>query len=172
MADNEDDLDELVLEETTGQLSLAYRVRDLRPDDLTELDWSGGPTHIDALARAVQRSYAGEVAVLVITVGGRAVAVGAVDFTRRTGAGELTMLSVHEWWQSLGLGTILIRALEERVRSVELSRATIGVEHDNPRAEALYRRLGYHRIGAELDGWPTGPGRSYATVSFILERTL
>ncbi|SDS42710.1 Ribosomal protein S18 acetylase RimI [Microlunatus soli] len=156
-----------------------YAVRTAEPEDLVELEWSGGAEHIDALARAVQRSYVDEMAVLVITAGrsgpagtARTVAVGAVDLTKRPGAGELTMLSVRESWQSLGLGTILIAALEAQVRGHGLTRAVLAVEHDNPRAAALYHRLGYRRIGSELDGWPVGPNRSYATVSFLLERNL
>lgn len=157
------------------QLAVPYEVRDLEPVDLVALHWAGGPEHIDALARAVQRSYTGEMAALVIAVGRpawRVIAVGAVDLARRPGAGELTMLSVHESWQSLGIGTLLIGALEEQVRNAGLGRAALCVEHDNSRAEALYRRLGYRRTGSELDGWPVAPGRRYATVSFVLERDL
>lgn len=158
---------------------MPYEVRDVQPEDLVELDWSGGAEHIDALARAVQRGYTDEMAVLLITAGrssddfpARSVAVGAVDLTGRPGAGTLTMLSVRESWQSLGLGTILIAALEERVREHGLPRAVLAVEHDNPRAVALYQRLGYRRVGTELDGWPVGQNRTYVTVSFILERDL
>lgn len=158
---------------------MPYEVRDAEPQDLVELDWSGGAEHIEALARAVQRGYADETAVLLITVGSwsaaesaRSVAVGVVDLSKRPGAGELTMLSVRESWQSLGLGTILITALEERVRAHGLARAVLAVEHDNPRAAALYQRLGYRQVGSELDGWPVGENRSYATVSFVLERNL
>lgn len=157
----------------TVPLPLALTVRDVGPEDLVDLEWSGGPSHIDALAGALRRGHAGETAlVMIIAPNGNSIAVGGVDFTRRPGGGELWMLSVRGGWQSLGVGSILIAALEDRVRRRGLPRATLSVEHDNPRAEALYRRLGYTRTGTELDGWPIGPNRSYATVCFTMAKPL
>lgn len=158
---------------TIVPLELALTVREVGPADLVDLDWSGGPAHLDALAHAVQRSYSGEAAlIMIIAPNGRSIAVGGVDFTRRPGGGEIWMLSVRGEWQSLGVGGLLIAALEDRVRDRGLPRATLSVEHDNPRAEALYRRLGYVRTGTELDGWPIGPGRSYVTVCFTMAKQL
>lgn len=154
-------------------LELALIVRDVGPEDLVDLDWSGGPAHLDALANALQRSYNDEAALtMIIAPNGSSIAVGGVDFTRRPGGGELWMLSVRGGWQSLGVGRLLIAALEDRVRDRGLPRATLSVEHDNPRAEALYRRLGYVRTGTELDGWPIGTGRSYVTVCFTMAKQL
>jgi ribosomal protein S18 acetylase RimI-like enzyme len=82
------------------------------------------------------------------------------------------MLSVHEHLQSLGLGTRLIAALEKRVRKRGLDRVQLGVEHDNPRALALYRGLGYREVGSRVESWPVAGGRSYVTVSTVLERVL
>ena len=39
--------------------------RDLEAADLSDLDWSGGPEHLRAVAAALQAAYAGEVALLV-----------------------------------------------------------------------------------------------------------
>jgi len=55
--------------------------------------------------------------------------------------------------QSCGLGTLLIGALEARVRERGLRRVDIGVGEDNPRAKALYARLGYEVFGSEVDRW-------------------
>jgi ribosomal protein S18 acetylase RimI-like enzyme len=163
----------IVADETTMPLELRLIIRDVDAEDLADLGWSGGPSHIDALAHALQRAYEGAVElVMIIAPNGTSIAVGAVDFTRRPGAGELWMLSVRGGWQSLGVGSLLIAELEDRVRRRGLPRATLGVEHDNPRAEALYRRLGYQRTGTELDGWSIGPGRSYATVCFTMAKQL
>jgi ribosomal protein S18 acetylase RimI-like enzyme len=157
----------------TIRLPVELTVRDLEAEDLGDLAWSGGSEHITALAEALQRTYAGEVdLVLVSASNGLPVAVGAVDFSKRDDAGELWMLSVHPHWQSLGVGTLLITALEERIRGRGLSRATLGVEHDNPRAAALYRRLGYAETGTVVDGWPIAPGRRYATVCFSMSKDL
>lgn len=169
--------DDLTDPAATGErivpIELALSVRDVSFEDLVDLDWSGGPSHVDALADALQRSYNDETALIMIgTPNGNSIAVGGVDFTRRPGGGELWMLSVRGGWQSLGIGSLLITALEDRVRDRGLPRATLSVEHDNPRAEALYRRLGYVRTGSELDGWPIGPGQSYVTVCFTMAKPL
>lgn len=156
-----------------SRVKLRLTVRDLEPPDLADLDWSGGAEHVRALAAALQASYAGEMTVLVIALANqRLVAVGAVDFRPEPGTGVLTMLSVHEHLQSLGLGTRLIAALEKRVRKRGLDRVQLGVEHDNPRALALYRRLGYREVGSRVESWPVAGGRSYVTVSTVLERVL
>lgn len=157
----------------TSTLTVPVTVRDLEPDDLIDLEWSGGSEHLRALSDALQLRYDGRAELMVIvTRSGQSVAVGAVDYRKRTDAGALWMLSVHDRWQSLGLGTTLIRALEDRIRRRGLNIATLGVEHDNPRAAALYGRLGYHETGMALDGWDIGGGRRYVTVCTVMSRDL
>jgi ribosomal protein S18 acetylase RimI-like enzyme len=154
-------------------MEIALTVRDLEPEDLTDLDWSGGPEHLNAIAEVLQRCWSGEVASIVITLpNGRLVAHGAVDFSKSSDYGELWMLSVHETFQSLGVGSMLIRALEDRARSWGVGRTRLGVEHDNPRAHRLYRRLGYRDCGTELDGWPVAGGDTYVTVCTVMEHRL
>ena len=154
-------------------MKLRLTVRDLEPADLAELAWSGGSEHIRAIASTLQAAYADEMAVLVIALpNGRLVATGAVDFRPDPAVGELTMLAVHEHLQSLGLGTRLVAALEKRVSARGLSRARLTVEHDNPRARALYQRLGYREVGGRVESWPVAGGRTYVTVTAVLERDL
>lgn len=156
-----------------GPVKLRLTVRDLQPTDLGDLDWSGGSEHVRAMAAALQAGYAGGVDVLVVALAnGRLVATGAVDFRPDAEVGELTMLAVHEHLQSLGLGTRLVAALEERVRARGLSRSRLSVEHDNPRARALYLRLGYREVGGRVDSWAVAGGRTYVTVAAILEHDL
>ena len=95
-----------------------------------------------------------------------------MDFRTPDESGTIWMLSVHEAWQSLGVGTLLIRALEQRILAVGRIVARIGVEHDNPRARALYLRLGYRESGSELESWPIGAGRRYVTVCQVLATKL
>ena len=158
-------------------MRLELTVRDLEPEDLIDLDWSGSATHRQAVAEALQASFAGDVALLVVALAnGRLVALGGVDFRpsprRAADAGELWMLSVHETLQGLGIGTLLIGALEDRVRERGLSVASLGVELDNPRAAALYRRLGYRQVGSSLDSWPVDGGLTYVTVVLDLRHEL
>ena len=159
------------------QLSVQLTVRDVTTADLPQLEWTGGPAHRDALVEAMQLRSTGVVDFLVIELAsGRLIAAGGIDFRRSPindgSAGVLWMLDVHPAWQSLGVGTTLIRGLEDRVRARGRSLARLGVEHDNPRAARLYRRLGYAEIGSALDDWPAGEGQRYVTVCAVLERSL
>ena len=156
-----------------GPVKLRLDVRDLEPTDLGDLDWSGGAEHVRAMADALQASWTGELAALVVALpNGRLAATGVVDFRPEPAAGVLSMLAVHEHLQSLGLGTRLVTALEKRVRRRGLRRARMRVEHDNPRALALYRRLGYRPVDSCVESWPVAGGRTYVTVSTVLEHDL
>jgi ribosomal protein S18 acetylase RimI-like enzyme len=152
---------------------LTLTVRDLQPEDLGDLEWSGGPYHVDAIAARLQASFDGEAALVVVALGNdRLVATGVVDFTHDPAAGLIMMLAVHETLQSLGLGSIVIEALERRIRERGRALARIDVEHDNPRAAALYRRLGYREVETVLDGWPVAGGRTYVTICTVMTKPL
>ena len=154
-------------------MDIPLTVRELEGTDLPELDWTGSDEHLRAIAHDFGRASAGEITQLVVGVpNGRLVGFGAVDFVRSDDSGRLWMLSVRPSWQSLGVGSALIAGLEQAVLDRGRTRATIAVEHDNPRARALYLRLGYRPSGSELDSWGAGPGRTYVTVTEVLYRTL
>lgn len=154
-------------------MDIPITVRDLEAEDLPELDWTGESEHLRTIAENLAVGADGGLQQLVLAVpNGRLVGFGAVDLRPPGETGTIWMLSVHEAWQSLGLGTVLIRALEQRIETVGRSVARIAVEHDNPRARALYLRLGYRETGSTLQSWPIGARRRYVTVSQVFERTL
>jgi ribosomal protein S18 acetylase RimI-like enzyme len=103
---------------------------------------------------------------------GRLVAAGGADLRPVAGAGVLWQLVVHPLVQGLGLGTALVRALEERLRARGLEQARLSVEHDNPEAARLYRRLGYRELGSAVESWPVAGGRRYVTVTSVLGKSL
>jgi ribosomal protein S18 acetylase RimI-like enzyme len=154
-------------------MQLTLTVRDLEAEDVGDLGWSGGPDHINALATALGATFLGDVVLLVVALpNGRLIASGGVDFRKAAGSGLLWMLAVHELFQGMGVGTSLIRALEQRIVDRGLRSARLAVEHDNPRAAALYRRLGYRELGSSLDTWPIAGGRTFVTVCALLEHDL
>jgi ribosomal protein S18 acetylase RimI-like enzyme len=158
---------------TGPAMCLALEIRELMPEDLSDLDWSGGPAHVAAVAAQVASTYQGHRVLLVGALpNARLVALGGVDLVRTPGTGWLWMLSVHEIFQGLGVGTMLVGALEARAVEAGCTRAAISVEHDNPRAARLYRRLGYREVGTELESWPGGGNRTYVTVCAVLEKQL
>jgi ribosomal protein S18 acetylase RimI-like enzyme len=83
---------------------------------------------------------------------------------------------VHGALQSCGIGTLLIKAAEQRIRARGLRRAELGVEESNPRARALYERLGYVAYGREPDAWdeeaPDGSISRYETMCTLMRKEL
>lgn len=157
----------------TVSVSVAVTFRDLQADDLSadRLGWSGGPAHLAALSSALERAWQGEVDLLVGELAnGALIACGAVNHAKTPS--EVWMLSVDERWQSLGIGTALIETLEQRISDRGMTQARIAVEWDNPRAKALYRRLGYRDSGVELDGWPRDDGSRWVTLSTVMTKQL
>jgi GNAT superfamily N-acetyltransferase len=67
----------------------------------------------------------------------------------------LSDLYVHPDWRNQGIGTKILLACEQKVRDLGYTMLGLAVNPDlNPRAYALYQRLGYHAIShyKYLDG--------------------
>ncbi|MDG4862827.1 GNAT family N-acetyltransferase [Streptomyces sp. T-3] len=79
----------------------------------------------------------------------------------RPGCPEINGLAVTEALQSRGIGSALIRAAEALARERGLGVIGLGVDEGNPRAAALYARLGYRPVVAYTDRWAyvDGAGR-------------
>lgn len=133
---------------------LDLAVRDLADADLAACGFAGSGLHLRQVAKQLERARYGEVDYLAVcTKNDLPVAIGAVDYVRHPGAGSLTQLSVHPALQSCGIGTVLVRAAEQRILARGLDRAELGVELSNPRARALYERLGYVAYDEVLESW-------------------
>jgi GNAT superfamily N-acetyltransferase len=85
---------------------------------------------------------AGASVLLVAWDGERPLGSGQLDL--RGELPELRNLHVEEAVRGRGVGTAIVRAAEARVTP---GRLTVGVALDNPRARALYERLGYRGTG-------------------------
>ncbi|MFJ8922518.1 GNAT family N-acetyltransferase [Streptomyces sp. NPDC102415] len=162
---------------TRATVSIPVQVRDLLPQDLPACTWSGSATHLRHVERELARAAAGEVDYLAVcTPVGVPVAIGGVDYQVSEDAGTLWQLAVLPALQSSGLGTLLVRAAEGRIRDRGLRRAELAVEEDNPRARALYERLGYVAYGREPDAWdeegPDGSVRRHETMCVLMGKSL
>lgn len=147
--------------------------RDLEPSDLSDLDWAGGAEHLAAIAEVLPLMVAGDAEYLVGELpNGRLVAAGGADLRPVPGAGVLWQLAVHPLLQGLGIGTAMVAALERRLRARGCRQARLSVEHDNPDAARLYRRLGYTEHGSAVESWPVAEGRRYVTVTTVLRKPL
>ncbi|MFD7906944.1 GNAT family N-acetyltransferase [Kitasatospora sp. NPDC059722] len=165
------------LSAVASTIAVPVSVRDLRPEDLPACTWSGSALHLRSVERELLRAAAGEVDYLAVcTPVDIPVAIGGVDYRAAAGAGTIWQLAVLPALQSRGLGTLLIRAAEQRIRDRGLRRAELGVEEDNPRARALYERLGYVAYGRETDAWdeeaPDGSVRRHETMCVLMRREL
>ncbi|WP_103354108.1 GNAT family N-acetyltransferase [Amycolatopsis sp. CA-128772] len=148
-------------------------IRDRTEADLPGCGWSGSRLHLEHVAQELRRDDA-EYLVACAARSGLPVGKGLIDYRKTPGAGTNGQLAVHPALQSCGIGTELMRAAEERIRARSLPHAELGVEAGNPRARALYERLGYTAYGSEPDGWdeeaPDGSIRRYETTCVLMRK--
>lgn len=129
-------------------------VDDLTHADLPHIEWAGDGLHVKYVTKALERVTRGEVKYLAVRdPSGYPVCIGAIDFTTKNNIGTIWQLATHPELRSLGLGSRLIAEAELYIKQHRLNFAELGVEADNPRAQALYARLGYQPSGKEQESW-------------------
>jgi ribosomal protein S18 acetylase RimI-like enzyme len=158
-------------------IPLAITIRDLTLEDLPSCAWWVSAWDRAQLGRTLERAQRGEVDYLTVcTPAGLPVALGGVDYTVTPVAGTLWQLAVHGALQSCGIGTLLIQAAEQRIRARGRHRAELAVEESNPRARALYERLGYVAYGRKPEAWDEqaedGSIRRYETMCTLMGKGL
>lgn len=137
-----------------AEVVVPLTVRDLTENDLPALAWYGTVTDRAAVAEAIRRARRGEVDYLAVCPpSGLPVAVGGADYTKPPGAATIWQLSVQAELRSCGIGTVLIDALEQRIRARGFRWAELGVDDNHSRPRALYERLGYVVSGSEPGAW-------------------
>ncbi|MFD5904779.1 GNAT family N-acetyltransferase [Streptomyces microflavus] len=156
---------------------LELSARDLVHADLASCGWAGSDHHLAGVAGQLERARAGEVDYLAICPATDIpVAKGGIDYRIKKGVGTLWQLAVHPALQSCGIGAFLVEAAERRIRSRGLCQAELAVEESNPRARALYERLGYAAYDRRPDSWdeqaPDGSLRRYETTCTLMRKAL
>lgn len=162
--------------DVTRVLTLTVTVRDIQESDLPKLAWSGSRLHVEQMAEHVRSADGAVDYIAAFLPSGEAVGKGQIDYVKRTSAAEIGSLAVHGLVQSHGIGSLLIEVAEQRIRSKGLHSAIVGVEDDNPRAQMLYERLGYHVCGSEADSWDEvtadGTIRKHEAICTLLSKTI
>ena len=158
-----------------AEVVLPLTIRDLTRDDPPACAWTGSPEQ--NFAAALDRADRGEIDYLVVCPpSGLPVAVGGIDYTLSAAAGTLYQLAVHGALHSCGIGTLLIGAAEQRIGARGLHRAELAVEQNNPRARALYGRLGYLAYGSRPEEWDEQAGDGsitrYRTMCTLMRKEL
>ncbi|MFD5397369.1 GNAT family N-acetyltransferase [Streptomyces sp. NPDC127097] len=158
-------------------VTVPLTVRELTPADLPGCGWSGSPLHLTEVERQLARARRGEVDYLAVCPpSGEPVAIGGVDHLARPDAGLLWQLAVLPALRCCGIGSVLIAAAEDRIRDRGVHRAELAVEVGNPRARALYERLGYRAYGRRPEAWdeqgPDGAVRRHETMCTLMRKEL
>ena len=148
---SEPDCDELRRRIVSGAAHI--EVRELTPDLLESIAWSGTRSHLKNVAQQLERVPTGEVEYLAVFVDGVPVSKGGIDFAKEPGAGTIWQVATHPRLEGLGLATTLIRELEERAVQQGVTSLRLGVEPDNERARRLYEHLRYRTIGESEASW-------------------
>jgi [ribosomal protein S18]-alanine N-acetyltransferase len=60
---------------------------------------------------------------------------------------HITLLGIHPRYQRQGFGQLLLGALLERARSIEMARATLEVRDSNHGAICMYEKCGFQTVG-------------------------
>jgi ribosomal-protein-alanine N-acetyltransferase len=91
----------------------------------------------------------------------------------RLAAGECEVLSlaVGEAWRGRGVGRGLLDAAIDRARAAGATMAFLEVAEDNPAAQGLYRKLGFHVVGRRNDYYKRRHGPAVAALTYSLPLT-
>jgi ribosomal protein S18 acetylase RimI-like enzyme len=96
----------------------------------------------DLVQRAEQAAAEGRGLGVVVT-GQDATVRGYGQFLNYPTCGEISDMVVAHSYQGLGYGTAIIQTLARAARAMGVQELEIGAALSNPRAAALYRRLGF-----------------------------
>jgi len=160
-----------------AQIRVPIDIRDLTLTDLNQLRWSGGPSHLRAVGVQLARVASGLAEYLVACPpSGLPIGKAAIDYSGIADAGLIHQVAVHGAFQSCGIGTLLMTEAEDRILGRGRGRAELAVEHNNPRARALYERLGYVAYNDVPEEWdddgPNGTVVRYHTMCTLMRKPL
>jgi ribosomal protein S18 acetylase RimI-like enzyme len=141
-------------------MSVNYELRPATPFDAAALQESCWPERsVEAVRELLERAEG-------LSKHRRGLGIIAINDYRALGYGQLTIwprtceisdLIVAADARSQGIGTAIIRDLVDRARHWPMSQVEIGVAINNPRAHALYRRLGFKENRTVQLDLGTGP---------------
>jgi ribosomal protein S18 acetylase RimI-like enzyme len=111
---------------------------------------------------------------LVASVDGEPVGRATLDFSARRASGGTLFRNawVEPAWRSRGIGTALVRRSEDVARERGYEALDCLVRTDNPRALALYRRLGFEVVGDEVNRYVADGGETVEEDCWSLRKEL
>lgn len=144
--------------------------------DVDQAKWIQGKRHILYLKDAIMKSASGNSSFFGTWIDGKLIAYCGIRYDTTEDAGYLTMLTVQEDLQGKGIGTKFIKFLEDEILKNDRSHVELSVEDNNPRARALYERLGYKAIRKQKETWEEdasdGGVQMYSTMTDVMRKQL
>jgi ribosomal protein S18 acetylase RimI-like enzyme len=122
------------------------------PDYFERLQGCGAdPDTAERLLEEAEADASRRVLLLRLRRGGVAAGLLDLDLARGgPGTAHVVLLLLREGLQGMGLGSELVRATEERLRSEGLGLVTLAVCDENPSARDFWERMGYE-LSARVD---------------------
>lgn len=137
-------------------------VRQVTRSDLPAMEWEGEYTHFRRVyADAFERMRLGYSMLWVAELPGTGL-VGQVFIQFTCERPELAdgveraylySFRVRKAYRSLGVGSRIMAVVEDDLRKRGFNYVTLNVARDNPRAQQLYKRRGYHVVAPEPGIW-------------------
>jgi len=153
--------DSAVLEDTSDWLA-QVQVRLATEADLPRMEWDGEYTHFRRVfAEAYQRMQRGYTLLWVADLPGVGL-IGQVfiqfvcdrpELANGRDRAYLYSFRVRQAYRGQGLGTRIMDVVEDDLRMRGIQYITLNVARDNPRAQQLYLRRGYHVVAPEPGTW-------------------
>lgn len=131
-------------------ITMPVVIRQCTRADLAALEWFGLFTeHREIIEATFAGQEHGKQVMLIAEGNGAPLGQVWIDLVkkRHLDTGYLWAMRVFPWLCRLGVGMRLITAAEHLLRQHGFARAELGVDKHNQRAERLYQRFGYERIG-------------------------
>jgi ribosomal protein S18 acetylase RimI-like enzyme len=145
-----------------GQWIEQVIVRQVTEEDLPDMEWNGEYSHFRRVyAEAYQRMLRGYTLLWVAELPGTGL-VGQVFIQLVCDRPELAdgderaylySFRVRDPFRGQGLGSRIMDVVEDDLRLRGFQYVTLNVARDNPRAQQLYLRRGYHVVAPEPGVW-------------------
>jgi ribosomal protein S18 acetylase RimI-like enzyme len=138
------------------------KIRNIKKSDLPALEWNGEFAHFRKVyADAYQRVLNGLSKIWVAELPDAGI-IGQIFIQLNCDRPELAngktkaymyAFRIQPVYRSQGLGSLMMKTIEADLKKLGFSTLTLNVAKDNPRAQQLYKRLGFKTTSDEPGTW-------------------
>jgi ribosomal-protein-alanine N-acetyltransferase len=131
--------------------SAPFRLRDYQDSDfkrLCEIDQECFPPAIACAARELQEMVNDATAFAIVAESEQGEVAGFIIASKPVEkSGHIVTLDVVPAFRRQGAGELLLQKVEERLRTIDVERIVLETPMASGGAQALYRKLGFARVG-------------------------